>query len=164
MITSRHFDFLTFEDYPEFRPNLSPREIFELGSFGGTYWRPIHSTITNKDYKDVYLKYPDFKGMDKRLLARPLSEYDTMINKYNVKVGSSLEEWEDKGWITTYDPYGWVQWYTEFYNGRRCSDDPRQIKRWQSLTRFINRLNNIRKKGDDSPAIRQTLQHWAIKT
>ena len=32
-----------FEDHPEFRPNLSPRQIFKLGSFGGTYWRPIKS-------------------------------------------------------------------------------------------------------------------------
>ena len=23
-----------FEDYPNFRPNLSPRDIFKLGSFG----------------------------------------------------------------------------------------------------------------------------------
>ena len=30
-----------FPDYPEFTPYLSPREIFKLGSFGGTYWRPI---------------------------------------------------------------------------------------------------------------------------
>ena len=28
-----------FKDYPEFKPNLSPREMFKLGSFGGTYWR-----------------------------------------------------------------------------------------------------------------------------
>ena len=34
-----------FKDYPEFRPNLSPREMFLLGSFGGTYWRPIYSSI-----------------------------------------------------------------------------------------------------------------------
>ena len=39
-----------FKDFPEFRPNLSPREIFLLGSFGGTYWRPIDSSVKNKNY------------------------------------------------------------------------------------------------------------------
>ena len=29
---------IKFKDYPEFQPNLTPREIFKLGSFGGTYW------------------------------------------------------------------------------------------------------------------------------
>jgi hypothetical protein len=30
-----------FTDYPEFKPNLSPKEIFQSGAFGGTYWREI---------------------------------------------------------------------------------------------------------------------------
>ena len=34
---------IVFKDYPEFTPNLTPQEIFEMGSFGGTYWRPIYS-------------------------------------------------------------------------------------------------------------------------
>ena len=34
-----------FSDKPNFRPNLSPRQMFKLGSFGGTYWRPIKSSI-----------------------------------------------------------------------------------------------------------------------
>lgn len=27
-----------FKDYPDFTPNLTPKEIFKLGSFGGTYF------------------------------------------------------------------------------------------------------------------------------
>ena len=30
---------LYFSDYPEFKPNLTPKEIFQMGSFGGTYYR-----------------------------------------------------------------------------------------------------------------------------
>ena len=40
---------LIFKDYPDFRPNLTPREIFKLGSFGGTYWRPIYSSVVDKN-------------------------------------------------------------------------------------------------------------------
>ena len=39
---------IKFDDYPDFTPNLTPRQIFLLGSFGGTYWRPIYSQITKK--------------------------------------------------------------------------------------------------------------------
>ena len=39
---------IVFKDYPDFQPNLTPREIFKLGSFGGTYWRPIYSAVTKK--------------------------------------------------------------------------------------------------------------------
>lgn len=28
---------IQFPDYPDFRPNLTPKEMFSLGSFGGTY-------------------------------------------------------------------------------------------------------------------------------
>jgi hypothetical protein len=37
---------LVFADAPRFRPNLTPAEILQAGSFGGTYFRPIFSTVT----------------------------------------------------------------------------------------------------------------------
>jgi hypothetical protein len=156
---------IIFSDYPEFTPNLTPAEIFQLGSFGGTYWRRIHSVRTYQ-----YKKYPKswFDGLDPaEYLTR--TDYNSTINKYKVKVGTSLEYWESKGWITRYDPYGWVQWYCNFYLGRRCPDDERQIKRWQGIAgptgRFRKRLINLGGKDDESvsPKIRQTLQHWAYR-
>ena len=47
---------LKFNDYPDFRPNLTPRDMFTLGSFGGTYWRPIKSGVTGKPHKNEHLK------------------------------------------------------------------------------------------------------------
>jgi hypothetical protein len=96
-----------FADYPEFTPNLSPSDIFRLGSFGGTYWRPIYSKVTHKQYKNVHKKYKDWwKGIPESHLSSPT--YANKVNKYNCKVGTTLEFWEGKHWITLYNPYGWV--------------------------------------------------------
>jgi hypothetical protein len=158
---------IRFDDYPEFRPNLTPREIIELGSFGGTYWRPICSAITGKCYKDEYKKLPRsyWVGIPLNKMTRPWEDYDKNINKYGVKVGTTLEFWEKKGWITKYDPYGAYQWYCHFYYGRRTPDDKRQINRWIGVkNRFLPRLKKLVSEGKDSPKIRQTLLHWGIDT
>ena len=162
---------ILFKDFPDFKPNLSPRDIFILGSFGGTYWRPIYSQVTNKQYKNVHKKYPKswWKNIPESHLSN--SNYDININKYKVKVGTSLEFWESKSWINKLHPYGWVHWYCDFYNGKRCDDDERQIQRWKALAgtkgRFMRFLvTQILKKktkwNDESvsPKIRQVLQHW----
>ncbi len=164
---------LIFKDYPEFRPNLSPKEIFKSGAFGGTYWRPIYSHVTKKHYKNADLEF-NWKGISRDKLIKPWNEYNISFNKYKVKVGTTLEFWEQSGWIHSQDPYGWVQWYCRFYNGRRTKDDCRQIKRWIQTagpnSRFRLRLINMIKKKRTtyndlsvSPAIRQTLLHWAVK-
>ena len=167
---------IVFKDYPDFRPNLTPREIFKLGSFGGTYWRPIYSGILKKDLKDQHLKYPKtwWKNIPEDNLTRSWNKYDKKLNKYNVKVGTTLEFWESKQWISETHPYGWVQWYCDFYSGKRSIDDERQIKRWMQTAgpksrfrkRLINLINKKKSKYDDfsiSPKIRQTLQHWGYK-
>ena len=163
-----------FKDHPEFRPNLSPSEIFKLGSFGGTYWRPIYSRVTDKHYKNQHKKYPHtwWHGLDEKYLTTPWGDYDVSLNKYGKKVGTTLQFWEDKGWIKPSHPYGWIQWYCDFFMGKRSQDDKRQIDRWLGLAgengRFRKWLvTQIQKQKGDykddkiSPAIRQTLQHWA---
>ena len=165
-----------FADFPEFTPNLSPKDMFQFGSFGGTYWRPIYSSVTGKHYKNVHLNYPEdwWEGLTHDNLTRPWKEYDVSVNKYKKKVGTTLEFWEEKGWITKYNPYGWVHWYCDFFMGKRGPDDQRQIQRWSSLAgdngRFRKWLITLILKKDGkfndtsiSPAIRQTLQHWGYK-
>ena len=163
-----------FKDYPDFRPNLTPRDMFVLGSFGGTYWRPIKSGVTGKSYKNEHVKYPKswWKGIPDEHLTSDTC--DVSINKYKVSVGTSLDFWESKKWINKLHPYGWVQWYCDFYQGKRGDDDERQIQRWKNLAgpkgRFMRFLvTQIIKKGakwnDEtvSPKIRQVLQHWGYK-
>jgi len=164
---------IIFKDYPEFRPNLTPSEIFKLGSFGGTYWRPIYSSVTNRNYSNVYHDYPVswWKNIPTDWLIMPWDEYDKKINRYGVSVGTTLEFWESKHWIRKPHPYGWVHWYCDFYLGKRGEDDEWQIKRWLNTagpnSRFrkqlINRIRSMGSTCDDytiSPKIRQTLQHW----
>ena len=37
-----------FKDYPEFTPNISPKDMFKLGIMGGSYFRVIKSPKTKK--------------------------------------------------------------------------------------------------------------------
>jgi len=49
-IRCNHDNIYIFKDYPQILPNLSPKEILQDGSFGGTYFLPIYSTVTSKSY------------------------------------------------------------------------------------------------------------------
>lgn len=167
---------IVFKDYPNFTPNLTPKEIFQMGSFGGTYWRPIYSSVTKKNYKNMHHKYPKswWHNLNDNHLTLPWNQYNKKINKYGVKVGTTLEFWEKKEWIVKSHPYGWVHWYCDFYRGKRSKDDERQIGRWVRTAgpksrfrrRLINMINKKKAKYNDytiSPKIRQTLQHWAYQ-
>jgi len=160
-----------------FKPNITPKQVLKVGAFGGTYFRPINSAVTGKKYtaKQVTKEYPNswFEGLDKEKMISSII-YDKKVNKYGVKCGSSLENWEKSDWITKQDPYGWFQWYCRYYMGRRSEDDERQIKRWLALAgpngRFRRRLmnENIKKKKrfndlSISPVIRQVLLHWGYE-
>jgi hypothetical protein len=175
--------------YPEFKPNLTPKQIFELGSFHdqGGYWRDIKSIFFKEELKDTWKKYTKkgkcLEGVDIDLLVTPKSaktkKSKIELNRYNKKAGTSLEYWHQQNWIEKQDPYGWVQWYCEFYDGRRSIDDDRQIKRWINFTginlngkigrwkiNLMNKILDANSTYDDdkiSPTIRQSLQHWGYK-
>lgn len=154
--TSSHGGQIIDPLYPQFKPDYTPREIILQGAFGGTYYRPIHSSVTGKNYKDQQKEFRFFDDIDTKLLTMPYDQYDPNKNKYKVKVGTTLEFWESKGWIDKQDPYGWFQWYCRFYNGRRSHDDIRQIKRWEGVK------NRFGKRKDKSNGIRQVLLEWGI--
>ena len=139
--------YLVFSDYPDFRPNLTPKEVMQMGSFGGTYFRVITSGVTGETYRDAWKEFPPdwFTGLNiSRQVTR--QDYDTAVNLYKTQCGGDLHMWESSGWITAADPFGWFQWYCRFYLGRRCSDDQRQISRAQGVMgpkgRWRNNLVN----------------------
>eukprot|EP00051_Salpingoeca_urceolata_P025007 m.444562 g.444562 ORF g.444562 m.444562 type:complete len:319 (-) comp20299_c3_seq13:139-1095(-) len=166
---------LKFNDFPEFRPNLSPMQVMQMGSFGGTYFRRIKSGVTGETYSKVHEEFPKdwFQGLSIKQQVTA-QNYDADVNKYKVKCGASLDEWEGKGWISKEDPYGWFQWYCRFYLGRRYHDDERQIRRWLNCcgpkgrwkNNLIGKCVRASRPYDDysiSPVVRQTLQHWGYQ-
>ena len=152
-----------------FTPNKTPVQIINEGAFGGTYFRDINSSVNDKWYKNSWKEFDFLKDIDTGLYSSNF--YDAKVNKYGVKCGTSLRFWENKGCVKSQDPYGWFQWYCQYYLGRRSSDDKRQIKRWNGIAnRFkavlVKMIKNKGAKFDDysiSPKIRQILLHWGYE-
>ncbi len=166
---------IRFQDHPEFEPNLTPARIFRAGVFGGTYFRDIYSSVTKRRYvgPTVARKYKCLKGIPPSLLTRN-DGGDVLTNRYKVKVSMSLEYWEEHHWIDPSRPYGWLEWYCGFFDGKRTADDARQIKRWQGVAgekgrfrrRLINEGSQSKSKYNDPqvlPKIRQILLTWGYE-
>lgn len=155
----------------QFKPDYSPYQVLNLGAFGGTYFRPI-TDMNGSELVDDYKKYKMLRNISRSKLVLPYSEYDPSINKYGVKVGTTLEYWRQKKWIQKSfpDQRGWFQWYLEYYNGRRIPElengfkyDEYQIKRWIGVrNRFIGMLKKLEREGKDTRKVRQNLLEWAI--
>jgi hypothetical protein len=151
---------MKFKDFPNFNPNVTPKRMFELGVFGGTYFRPIHSSVTGKNYKNVHHRWRYLMDMDQNKVSS--CTCDKNVNYFKEISGSSLDMWESKGWITEYDPYGWVEWYINFSEGRRCPDDERQIKRWEGVAGPKGRFRKMQKRYPNSKKLKQLLLQWAV--
>ena len=103
--------------YKIFKPELSPKQMLELGVFGGSYFGK-----NIKEYPKTWFKN-----------AKLSKAFDIKLNRFGVKAGLTRKEWQDKGWIFKEDPLGWFQWYCRFCNGRRIPKiDEIQIKRWKN--------------------------------
>lgn len=134
---------------PDFAPELTPKEMLELGVFGGVYMR------------DCRGEFPEDWFTGARLAA---DERDPMLNFFEINASQSLAEWRRKGWIYAEDPRGWFQWYCRYYMGRRIpGEDERQIKRWRQMTRHIGQVKAYCAPGDLAcrRRQRQALLHWA---
>lgn len=132
-----------------FKPELTPKEMLELGVFGGKY------------LNDCYKEYPENWFKNAKLSK---GKKDISLNYFGVDASQSLKVWEAKGWIHPADPRGWFQWYCRYYMGRRLEDeDIRQIKRWRAFTRHIGAIkkNCIPMDLTCRRKQRQALLHWA---
>ena len=134
---------------PEFRPDLTPKAMLELGVFGGKYMTDCRDEFPKSWFAGAKLA-PG--GHDRRL------------NYFGVEASQPLSVWRAKGWIHPDDPRGWFQWYCRYYAGRRLGDeDARQIKRWKAMTRHVKQVARNCERGDlfCRPRQRQALLHWA---
>jgi len=134
---------------PEFRPELTPKEMLALGVFCGKYMT------------DCREEFPTSWFAHARLSA---SGRDCSLNYFGVDASQPLSAWRSKGWIHPDDPRGWFQWYCRYYMGRRMEvEDARQIKRWKAIRRHIAQIKRHCEPGDPTcrPRQRQALLHWA---
>ncbi len=136
-----HFD-------PAFRPELTPKEMLELGVFGGKYMTDCRDEFP-ADWLETAKLSPKRR--------------DPSLNYFGVDASKPLSTWREKGWIYDEDPRGWFQWYCRYYMGRRCPDDARQIARWKAMVRHVAQIRKNCQPGDLDcrPRQRQALLHWA---
>lgn len=134
--------------HPDFKPELTPKEMLELGVFGGKYMN------------DCRQEFPASWFRKAKLCTQ---RHDARLNFFGVNASQPLSVWRRNGWIYHEDPRGWFQWYCRYYRGRRSVDDERQIKRWRAVRRHVDQLRRNCPPGDWEcrPRQRQALLHWA---
>jgi hypothetical protein len=111
---------------PNFQPELTPRQMLNLGIFGGKYMT---------DAKD---EFPEDWFAEAKLSPQ---RSDASLNYFGMLAGQPLSVWREKGWTYPDDPRGWFQWYCRYYFGRRISgEDARQIRRWKAMRRHIGQI------------------------
>lgn len=134
---------------PDFKPELTPKEMLALGVFGGKYM-----TDTRNEFPESW-----FAGAKLSPQGR-----DPSLNYFGVDASQPLSVWRAKGWIHPEDPRGWFQWYCRYYLGRRLpGEDERQIRRWKAMRRHIAQIRRHCAPGDVfcRPRQRQALLQWA---
>ena len=134
--------------HPDFKPDLTPAQMLQMGVFGGKYMTDCRDEFPGNWFDGAKLSPVDA---------------DHKLNFFSVRASKPLSYWKEKGWIDPQDPRGWFQWYCRYFQGRRSADDARQIGRWKAMTRHIAQIRKNCVKGDllCRPRQRQALLHWA---
>ena len=134
---------------PEFKPELTPKQMLILGVFGGKYMTDCRKEFPGDWFRKAKL-CPE--------------KHDPGLNYFGVNASKPLSYWRKKGWIYPDDPRGWFQWYCRYYMGRRLpEEDSRQIARWKAMRRHVSQIYKHCKTGDTEcrPKQRQAVLHWA---
>ena len=82
--------------HSDFKPELTPKEMLELGVFGGKYMTDCTDEFPQEWFTNARLCH-----------ERHVPE----LNCFGVNASKPLSYWREKGWIHTDDPRGWFQWY-----------------------------------------------------
>ncbi len=131
-----------------FTPELTPKDMLELGVFGGKYLNDCRDEFPEHWFTRA--KVSDVKNVD--------------LNYFSVDASQPLSEWRKKGWIRDQDPRGWFQWYCRYFMGRRTPlEDERQIRRWRAFRRHASAVRKNCEPHDFQcrKKQRQALLHWA---
>jgi len=134
---------------PDFMPELTPKEMLELGVFEGHYLNDCRAEFPADWFENAKLS-PEAP--------------DVMKNYFQIKSRMSLSEWRKRGWILAPDPRGWFQWYCRYYMGRRIPEiDAVQIRRWKAFKRHKAQVEQNCLPADLScrRRQRQALLQWA---
>ena len=95
-----------------FQPQLTPRQMLELGVFGGKYMT------------DCRREFPRAWFERAKLCAE---RHDPRLNYFGVNASQPLSVWRTNNWLRPQDPRGWFQWYCRYSHGaprsRRCAPD-----------------------------------------
>ena len=134
--------------HTDFKPELTPKQMLQLGVFGGKYMTDCTEEFPDDWFEGVKLCH-DF--------------HDPTLNFFGINASKSLEYWRVRGWIYPEDPRGWFQWYCRYFMGRRFNYDDKQIKRWKQMVRHIAQIKKNCPPGvlDCRKKQRQALLHWA---
>jgi hypothetical protein len=133
---------------PDFKPELTPKQMLRLGVFGGKYMTDCRNEFPRDWFTHAKLCH---------------ERHEPGLNYFGVNASQPLAVWRAKGWIRPEDPRGWFQWYCRYYRGRRSADDERQIRRWKAIRRHVAQIrkNCIRREASCRKRQRQALLHWA---
>jgi hypothetical protein len=134
--------------HPQFQPHLTPKQMLELGVFGGKYMTDCTGEFPATWFERARLCH---------------EKHNPDLNCFGLNASLPLSLWRRKGWIYREDPRGWFQWYCRYFMGRRCPDDERQIRRWRAITRHVTQITRNCATGDLScrRKQRQAVLHWA---
>lgn len=169
---------LPLRDYdPDFRPQLTVKEMLERGVFEGKY--------LNQHVGEFPREW--FEGALRRGRLSP-ERPDPAVNEFGVKSRLSIHEWRANGWLpgntrktphprhpilsdptANPDKSGWFQWYARYSLGRRLPElDRVQIQRWRAFTRHVAQVRKNCPRGVSRkqarmcrPVQRQALLQWA---
>ena len=82
---------------PDFRPDLTPKEMLELGVFGGHYFPSVPN------------EFPKSWFANAKLASGGKSQKE--LNYFGIIASQPRAVWEQKGWMHKDDPLGWFLWY-----------------------------------------------------